>query len=147
MKTHKCSECNKVKPVDEFRKHFTEGPYEPFNLRMCKVCSHMEYIKRRSSPSKYRTLKKANRQWKQKNPERHAEMAKEYRKRHPEKIVAQNRLNYAIRCGKITRNPCEKCGARKRVHAHHVSYKPEDWLNVRWLCFKCHKSEHAPWGD
>lgn len=41
--------------------------------------------------------------------------------------------------GSIQRQPCEVCGAIKKVHAHHVSYKPKDWFNVKWLCYICHK--------
>lgn len=84
----------------------------------------------------------SSRAWKENNRERHAELAREYRARHPDRIVAQNRLNYAVRKGRVIRGPCEVCGAKENVHAHHITYKPEDWYNVRWLCYVCHKFEH-----
>lgn len=143
METHICEKCGFTKSVYEFRRHYKEGPYKPWNLRMCKACTHAEYIQRKTNPEKYSNLKQTSRNWKQKNPEKHAALAIEYRKRHPEKIIAQNRLNYAIRKGRIKRQPCEKCGATERIHAHHVSYKPEDWYNVKWFCFVCHKLEHT----
>lgn len=32
------------------------------------------------------------------------------------------------------------CGTSEKVHAHHHDYaKP---LEVRWLCFRCHKASH-----
>lgn len=62
------------------------------------------------------------------------------RARNPEKVKAQNALNYAVRMGRLVRGSCEGCGTDKKVHAHHDDYsKP---FQVRWLCYLCHKSEH-----
>lgn len=56
------------------------------------------------------------------------------------KIRARDILHYAVRKGKITRRPCEKCGAPK-TQAHHADYaKP---LEVKWLCQPCHGAEHT----
>lgn len=90
----------------------------------------------------YEKQKAASRAWKKANAERHAEIARGYRARNPEKTLAQNRLNYAIKKGLVERQPCEKCGTGNRVHAHHDDYgRP---LDVRWLCYLCHKDEHPP---
>ena len=92
------------------------------------------------TPKQYKKQLEMSRQWKQANPERHAELARAYRRRNPEKIKAQNILNYAIRKGEMSRSNCEGCGTGVRVHAHHYDYaKP---LDVRWLCYKCHKANH-----
>jgi len=49
-------------------------------------------------------------------------------------------LRYAVRVGKIVRQPCRDCGSRGRVHGHHPDYtKP---LLVVWLCSPCHAAEH-----
>jgi hypothetical protein len=89
---------------------------------------------------RYSNLLETSRAWKKNNPERHAELARAYRARNREKTKAQNRLNYAIRKGRMARLPCEVCGTRERVHAHHHDYsKP---LDVRWLCLQCHKDAH-----
>ena len=53
---------------------------------------------------------------------------------------ARNRVNKALKAGKIT-NPhmCEMCGALE-AEAHHDDYaKP---LEVRWLCKQCHEFIH-----
>jgi ribosomal protein S27AE len=52
---------------------------------------------------------------------------------------ARHVVNHAISDGKLTRQPCERCG-NPDVHAHHDDYdKP---LEVRWLCQRCHTHEH-----
>ncbi len=138
-----CKVCGEKKDVSEFNKVLRDGPLEEWNLRRCKDCAHTDYKNRYGNPKQRRTLNKSSAAWKKNNPERHAELAREYRLRHPEKTMAQNRLNYAIRKGLIERQPCEVCGESNRVHAHHISYEPKDWYNVRWLCYVCHKLEHT----
>lgn len=139
----RCKVCGVEKPTLELNKLFRAGPWEQWNVRECKACCHARYTERYASPDKRKAQLKASRSWKDRNPERHAEAARAYRKRHPEKIIAQNRLNHAVRKGIVKRAPCEVCGTTDRVHAHHRSYAPEDWFNVRWLCFVCHKLEHT----
>ena len=60
-----------------------------------------------------------------------------YLDRNPAKRAAHIATGNAIRDGKLTRQPCEVCGAR--AQAHHDDYsKP---LDVRWLC----TTHHADW--
>lgn len=137
-----CNKCNASKPLTEFDKQSRSGPRKPWNLRKrCKSCIHGEYLERRAKPERRAAQLQASRTWKQNNLDRHAELSREYRKRHPEKIIAQNRLNYAIKKGLIKRQPCEGCGTDQKVHAHHHNY--DDWYNVKWLCYVCHKLEHS----
>ncbi len=144
MERAECRICGKKKAFGEFDKLIKEGPYEVWNLRCCKQCTHAAYVQRYGQRPKREKQKAASRNWKKDNPERHAALNQEYRMRYPERVIAQNRLGYAVRSGKLTRLPCEVCGATKKVHGHHVSYEPKDWYNVRWLCFQCHKTEHEP---
>ena len=52
---------------------------------------------------------------------------------------AREILNHYLRDNHISRKHCEVCGAEK-AEAHHDDYdKP---LEVRWLCFKCHREWH-----
>lgn len=142
METHVCPICGKRKVLTQFNKHHRQGPLEIWNVRYCKECVHKTYLKRYANPKSRKALLGSSVNWKKRNPERHAKLAREYRKKHPEKIMAQNRLNYAIRKGRLKRQLCEICGAGK-AHAHHVSYEPKDWYNVRWLCYVCHELEHG----
>lgn len=52
----------------------------------------------------------------------------------------------AIKEGRLVRpQRCEKCGKRRKTVAHHEDYsKP---LEVKWLCYSCHRSWHAENGD
>jgi hypothetical protein len=55
------------------------------------------------------------------------------------KVKARQACKYAVKSGKLTRLPCEECGAAKS-HAHHEDYsKPFD---VKWLCAACHAVLH-----
>lgn len=57
----------------------------------------------------------------------------------PAKVAARLAVRVAIKSGKMTRNPCEKCG-KPKAQAHHEDYsKP---LEVKWLCPRCHGLEH-----
>lgn len=58
----------------------------------------------------------------------------------PEKTLARLAVKREVRGGRMTRQPCERCGTTKRVHAHHDDYsKP---LDVRWLCATDHAAVH-----
>ena len=142
MKTLKCPKCGESKLSTEFHKQLGQAPMEQWNVKCCKKCSHLAYIKRISNPDRLQAMKDSSNNWKLHHPKAHNRLAREYRKRNPEKTMAQNRLNYAIRKGKIKRQPCEECEVTEKVHAHHASYEPKDWYNVNWLCFECHKTHH-----
>lgn len=63
----------------------------------------------------------------------------EYAAKYPERKKAVIAVNNAVRDGRLVKQPCEACGA-KRVHGHHDDYsKP---LDVRWLCPVHHKQVH-----
>lgn len=60
--------------------------------------------------------------------------------RNKHKRKAHHATNNAIRDGKLSRQPCEVCGATENIEAHHDDYgKP---LDVRWLCTKHHAQHH-----
>ena len=64
--------------------------------------------------------------------------------KYPMKRKAITTVGNAIRDGKITKKPCEVCGATK-VHAHHDDYdKP---LDVRFLCSVHHRAWHKKHGE
>lgn len=73
---------------------------------------------------------------------RKAAQMKSYRKtpRLQIKFKARIQVMHALEAGKLKRQACGECGA-KRAEAHHPDYsKP---LEVVWLCKPCHTTEHA----
>lgn len=70
-----------------------------------------------------------------------------YRK-FPEKIAARKAVLKALNSGALVRpDICSKCGKIDDIEAHHDSYAPEQRLNVRWLCKKCHSAYHRKYPD
>jgi ribosomal protein S27AE len=65
--------------------------------------------------------------------------AEKWNKLHPKEANARFLVAYAVRCGRIKKTKCVKCG-NKNSQAHHEDYdKP---LEVIWLCPVCHKALH-----
>lgn len=63
-----------------------------------------------------------------------------YRRR---KRSARSRVNDAVLRGVLVKLPCKDCGSRINVQGHHhKGYAQKNWLNVIWLCVKCHIGRH-----
>lgn len=75
-------------------------------------------------------------------PEKRAAYNREYRltPENRQKFRAREMLQYSVRSGKISRLPCERCGA-PNTQAHHSDYAQP--LHVKWLCQPCHGFEHT----
>ena len=58
-----------------------------------------------------------------------------------DKYIAHKRVETAIKSGRLSPKPCERCGETKAVHAHHDDdySKP---LEVIWLCAIHHRERH-----
>ena len=66
---------------------------------------------------------------------------REWQRAHPEADRAHQRVNSALKTGRLTKQPCSKCGSVKGVEAHHEDYNQP--LTVTWLCGPCHQSLHV----
>lgn len=80
------------------------------------------------------------RAWAKAHPEERREIVRRARYKDPAKYRAGNTLRRALYAGKIEREPCERCGTRHDVQAHHDDYTRP--LDVRWLCRKHHMELH-----
>lgn len=68
----------------------------------------------------------------------HAKALARYRKAHPDRKLAQDAANNALRDGKIARQLCWECG--EEAEMHHAAYDYP--LAVSWLCPKHHAQLH-----
>jgi hypothetical protein len=73
---------------------------------------------------------------------------REYQQRNPDKHNSHNRVQYAMKTGKLVRQPCEIDAAhRGRVEAHHpFGYLGDLALAVWWLCKGHHVRMHQAIG-
>ena len=66
---------------------------------------------------------------------------KNYNSRHPLATKAHRITDYALKSGRLVKEPCSICGTENNLHAHHSDYnKP---LEVTWLCDKHHRISHG----
>lgn len=126
-----CKECTKAK----VRKNRAEKAeyYRAYDRKRYRDCDKRKSAAKRSanSPSGLRSRAKSLARIKSENPE---------------KFKARNKVNNAIRNGKIERGTeCHFCGGSERLQAHHEDY--DHPLDVVWLCASCHGKLHAIKGD
>lgn len=146
-----CSKCGAEKPLTEFYRQCTS----PSGHRsQCKDCirifnqSASAKAAQRKGRKKYdsSTHGKARRKaYRQTNigRENALQAVKKHQAKYPEKRNAAAAVNNAIQSGGMIRpNECSRCGSKKEIEAHHWGYEKENWLDVAWLCRKCHRESH-----
>lgn len=149
LEMKKCTKCGETKGREEF---YRQAKMADGLLSKCKTCTKRDVRENRARKIDYcREFDRARanlphrveaRAAYAQTPEgkdalRRGSVA--WDKRNPVKKAASIVVNNAVRDGRLTRQPCEVCGAAK-AHAHHGDYgKP---LDVRWLCTKHHAEWH-----
>lgn len=131
-----CFKCKSVKPLSEFYKHsrMADG-----HLNKCKECTKSDVGKHRNE-----NIEKIREYDRERGKLSHriklaTEITRAWRAEDRQRAAAHSAVSRAIRTGKLTREPCIRCGAEK-TQAHHEDYdKP---LVVMWLCSPCHKKRH-----
>lgn len=120
MICRKCLE-DKVYP-DEFAKDSWKN--------VCRECYnlYMKHIHREQSNKIYFT-----------DPEKNREKCKRHYYRHINEYRVRAKTSWAIKTGRIIKEPCKVCGNEK-VQAHHLDYN--DPFNIVWLCRTHHKYFH-----
>ena len=134
----KCTECGKEKPLSEYHKH-KQGRLG-LNPK-CKSC-RKEFARTKRGKglqairgTRYRLTDEGKR--------KHRADAKKSRGTWPLKHMARDAVNHAVNSGKLEKpDCCSICGNGGVIHGHHDSYEKEFWLDVRWLCVKCHNMVH-----
>jgi len=142
-----CGSCRKKKKETEFYKHKRDGLQS-----ICKDCKREQMKEYNKTPKRREYNNKVAEKLTKEGyfkeyfsrPEvkkRRTEQQKKYyndlKQRY--KHLARWVLNKRIKSGKVIKEPCEVCGAKK-VEGHHKDYsKP---LDVIWLCKKHHQKLH-----
>ena len=102
----------------------------------------------------------SDRKWRENHHDKHIHNCREWRKKNPghttrvnrllsdteegrKKLAARKKAAKAIEAGKITRKPCDHCGAWP-AEAHHEDY--DSPLQVVWLCRLHHRRRHSVLG-
>lgn len=134
MKT--CFKCHQQKPFSDFYKHkeMADG-----YLNKCKECAKKDALAHRDKNIDQIREKDRLRGKSEKRIARNAENVKRYRERNAKRYKANNKLNNALRDGKIQKLPCFICGV-ENTEGHHPDYDRP--LDVVWLCAEHHKEIH-----
>ena len=134
MKT--CTACSQPKALEEF--YHQKGNLDG-RAGKCKVCVKA-YMSRRYWENREEMIARDRERNKRRKPYLSGR-TKLRRDRHPLQATANNAVSNALRDGRLSRQPCEKCGTTERVEGHHEDYsKP---LAVNWLCRKHHLEHHG----
>lgn len=133
-----CSKCQQFKPPTEF---YRDRRGKDGLFARCKACHNRATTdwgaRNPQALAAYKETYRATPNYKR--LQRAAKVRYRQSEEARQKDAARWALNQALRSGKLTRQPCETCGAG-RAEAHHDDYsKP---LTVRWLCTKHHKQLH-----
>lgn len=105
----------------------------------CKVCRSKASVE---SAKRNRDVKrKSNNAYHSRISGERAKATATWRANHPEKRMAHQAVQSAVRNGTLIKQPCEVCGAEHRIHAHHDDY--DQPLHVNWLCHVHHMERHA----
>jgi hypothetical protein len=127
-----CPACERELPHDAFSKdRSTKSGLRAY----CRECSSEKARERYyANPKPVDELERRRaraRAWNHANRKRKMLNRDIYRARWPERESARNAVRYALRMGRMERQPCEVCGDPKS-QAHHDDYAKK--LEVRWLC-------------
>lgn len=123
-----CNDCGKLKPAEDFPRQGMH-PY----CRVCRTKRSTEYRKGAGREANISRMKKYNKEMYATDPE--------FRKR----MAARRAVGAAILIGVLQRPArCPSCKRKCLVQGHHhKGYDKKNWLNVVWLCPRCHRKEEV----
>lgn len=130
-----CPKCGADKELSEFYRDRSRKDGLRCWCKLCASVSHKEW----ALENKDKTTELYKKWSNTKEGKEHIRRSdKKYNDANKDKNKARNDAGYAVRCGKLTPQPCETCGKLK-VQKHHEDYSRP--LDVEWLCRKCHRNK------
>lgn len=149
-----CTKCGELKPLEDY---YALSGNKDGRFNECKECTKArvrrhrdenlerirEYDRKRGSLEHRKENVKRTYRKRISTPEgreKECQYAREMSKKYAIRKSARSLTGNAIRDGKLIPQPCERCGSKENIHAHHEDYyKP---LEVNWLCRTCHGLRH-----
>ena len=140
MLTKTCKWCLQEKPLEFFDKHKRMGDGY---LNKCKNCRKEYTNSYRKTPQGIASRKREKQYPENKKRYKQSEKGKIAASKYKisfERESSKNAVAYALRKGKLTKQPCFVCG--EKAIAHHSSYASDMKLAVTWLCIQHHNQLH-----
>lgn len=133
----KCFKCLRELPISEF---YTHKAMADGHLNKCKKCTTSD-VRKNYADNREEWHERDRLRFKTKKRKIAVrDSIRKMRANNPEKTKARAAIRRAVLKGDLVRMPCEVCGSKEQIQAHHDDYtKP---LDVHWFCFRCHR-EHA----
>jgi|SRR6185312_2103864 len=112
--------------------------YREYSREYRKTSANPRLYSARYRKDHHEDVLATTRRWREKNREKVAAYGAAIRGTLNRK--ARDAVNLAVKTGKLTVTPCERCGYAIGVQAHHEDYARP--LDVTWLCRACHGERH-----
>lgn len=150
--TKRCTKCGRERSLEDFHKASVGA-----GGRQAKCVDCASRIARERYESKKSSILEQGRAYRETNREVVAERGRDRyaatrpavldaqrsrRARWPERSRARDAVAKAIRSGALVPAAQCACGGQP-VEAHHESYERDRWLDVEWLCHRCHARRHG----
>ena len=152
-----CSGCRQTIPVSEFSIDRKSNDGRKCKCKLCdnsrRAAWHQKTKDKRREINNFRvstwkrqhseSVSKAAKKWRDRNRQRVAGATRKYCKNNPDKHAAHKAVRRETLHGDLE-NPgrCQLCGKTGRVEAHHASYAAQYYLDIVWLCKRCHVEIH-----
>lgn len=150
----RCRKCQRDLPLSEYYPHpkMADG-----HLNKCKSCQKAastarieqkmkdpDWVVAEAERCRLKQQRRRDEGRDKISPSARSAVLKRHKEKYPEKKIARDAVNNAIRDGRLVKKPCEVCGSNDS-EAHHDDYsKP---LDVKWLCSKHHAARHVQLND
>jgi len=137
-----CTKCGKPRPIEDFyiRKSGIQADQKFGHCKLCDSKRYQEFYEENKE-----SIIERNERYKAENADKLRE-AQRRRSKTPEEVFknkARRRVNYAIKTGRISSQPCEECGVLPTDFHHTNGYEEENALTGKWLCRKHHAAAHV----
>ena len=134
MNSKECFKCHQTLPLSEFYAHpqMADG-----HLNKCKGCARCDATEHRRDDMRAKQEYDNRRASLPHRRQLALDGQRRRRTQCPEKILARQSAERALRTGAITKRPCWFCGKLDNVEMHHPDYSQP--LLVYWLCRQCHR--------